>query len=125
MSLYIFFNKTNACKHQRWILYRRDSHWRRTFEVIPPISLSTPYAQSAGRIHKGFEYTRSLNPNRDSMKRMLPGLETNGGKALAFASVSATTGASQLQRLKTTFVDFDSVTDEEVLVSIRPNTKLI
>ncbi|KIJ31156.1 hypothetical protein M422DRAFT_267235 [Sphaerobolus stellatus SS14] len=33
--------------------------------------------------------------------------------------------ASQLQGLETTFVDFNSATDEEVLASIRPNTKLI
>ncbi|KIJ33818.1 hypothetical protein M422DRAFT_264108 [Sphaerobolus stellatus SS14] len=32
--------------------------------------------------------------------------------------------ASQLQRLETTFVDFDSATGEEVLVSIRPNTRV-
>ncbi|KIJ32016.1 hypothetical protein M422DRAFT_36044 [Sphaerobolus stellatus SS14] len=131
-----------------------SEHSSETGAVIPPISLSTTYAQSAVGVHKGFEYTRSLNPNRDSLERMLAGLETNGGKALAFASGSATTAtilqalgtgahvlsindvyggtfrymskvASQLQGLETTFVDFDSATDEEVLASIRPNTKLI
>ncbi|KIJ28926.1 hypothetical protein M422DRAFT_269709 [Sphaerobolus stellatus SS14] len=129
-----------------------DSHWRRTFEVIPPISLSTTYAQLTVGIYKGFEHTRSLNPNCDSLERMRAGLETNDRRALA--SISATTAtilqalgtgayvlginniyegtfrymskmASQLQGLETTFVDFNSATDEEVLASIRPNTKLI
>ncbi|KIJ27994.1 hypothetical protein M422DRAFT_270762 [Sphaerobolus stellatus SS14] len=105
---------------------------QQTFEVIPPISLSTTYAQLAVGIHKGFEHTRSLNPNCDSLERMFASLETNGRRALAFASVSATTAtilymskvASQLQGLETTFVDFNSATDEEVLASIRPNTMI-
>ncbi|KIJ30835.1 hypothetical protein M422DRAFT_267542 [Sphaerobolus stellatus SS14] len=83
---------------------------------------------------------------------MLAGLETNDRRALA--SVSTTTAtilqalgtgahvlginniyggtfrymskmASQLQGLETTFVDFNSATDEAVLASIRLNTKLI
>ncbi|KIJ25401.1 hypothetical protein M422DRAFT_273647 [Sphaerobolus stellatus SS14] len=108
-----------------------------TFKVIPPISFSTIYAQLAVGIYKGFEHTRLLSPNCDSLDRMLAGLETNGRRALALASVSATTatilqalgtGAHVLginNGLETTFVDLNSATDEEVLTSIRPNTKLI
>ncbi|KIJ31129.1 hypothetical protein M422DRAFT_267200 [Sphaerobolus stellatus SS14] len=144
LGVYTSSHKTNARKRQRWILYSHDSHWRRTFVVIPSISLSTTYAQLAVGIHKGFEHTRSLNPNCDSLERVLAGLETNGRKALALASVSATTAttlqalgmsthvlginniyggtfrymskvASQLQGLETAFVDFNSATDEELI----------
>ncbi|KIJ23752.1 hypothetical protein M422DRAFT_275610 [Sphaerobolus stellatus SS14] len=133
LFLYTSSHKTNARKRQRWILYSHDSHWGRTFAVIPAISLSTTYAQLAVSIHKGFEHTRSLNPNCDSLEWMLAGLETNGRRALAFASGSATTTTilqalgtgAHLQGLETTFVDFNSATDEEVLASIRPNIKLI
>lgn len=61
-----------------------------TGAVIPPISLSTTYAQSAVGVHKGFEYTRSGNPNREQLEQLLAGIEGGGGHALAFASGSAT-----------------------------------
>lgn len=38
--------------------------------VIPSISLSTTYAQSKVGVHKGFEYTRSSNPNRLALGKL-------------------------------------------------------
>jgi cystathionine gamma-synthase len=53
--------------------------------VVPPISLSTTFAQSAVAQHKGWEYSRSGNPTRDSLEACLASLE-GGERAFAFAS---------------------------------------
>jgi cystathionine gamma-lyase len=120
---------------------------RETGAVIPPISLSTTYKQDAIGVHKGFEYSRSSNPNRDSLERTLAALELGGGHALAFASGSSTTAtvlqslgpnahiisvndvyggtfrymsrvASENQGLETTFIDLESLSEDgEELVS--------
>ncbi|KAG1453868.1 hypothetical protein G6F56_007464 [Rhizopus delemar] len=61
-----------------------------TGAVIPPLSLSTTYKQSAAGVHTGFEYSRSGNPNRNNFEEAIAQLE--GAKyGLAFASGSATT----------------------------------
>ncbi|KAJ3044326.1 hypothetical protein HDV00_002646 [Rhizophlyctis rosea] len=61
-----------------------------TGAVIPPLSLSTTFAQSAAGIHKGYDYSRSGNPNRNAFETAVAALE--GGKyGLAFASGSNTT----------------------------------
>ena len=49
-----------------------------TGAVIPAISLSTTYKQDEVGVHKGFEYTRSANPNCAALERMLAALEDNG-----------------------------------------------
>lgn len=46
-----------------------------TGAVIPPISLSTTFHQDAVGVHKGFEYSRSLNPNRLALETLLGALE--------------------------------------------------
>ncbi|PPQ99933.1 hypothetical protein CVT24_009568 [Panaeolus cyanescens] len=74
-----------------------------TGAVIPSISLSTTYKQSAIGVHKaskpiGFEYSRSGNPNRNALEAQLASLEAGGADAIAFASGSATT-ATVLQSL--------------------------
>lgn len=69
-----------------------------TGAVIPPISLSTTYKQDEVGVHKGFEYSRSGNPNRDALERTLVGLEAGAGHAITFSSGSATT-ATILQSL--------------------------
>ncbi|KXN86831.1 Cystathionine gamma-lyase [Leucoagaricus sp. SymC.cos] len=69
-----------------------------TGAVVPPISLATTYKQDAIGVHKGFEYSRSSNPNRDALERTLASIELGGGHALAFASGSSTT-ATVLQLL--------------------------
>lgn len=46
-----------------------------TGAVMPPISLSTTYAQASPGQHKGFEYTRSHNPTRYALERCIALLE--------------------------------------------------
>ncbi|KAI8579861.1 hypothetical protein K450DRAFT_271690 [Umbelopsis ramanniana AG] len=61
-----------------------------TGAVIPPISLSTTFKQTAAGVHKGFDYSRSGNPTRNNFEDAVALLE--GGKhGLAFSSGSATT----------------------------------
>ncbi|KAF4616442.1 hypothetical protein D9613_008227 [Agrocybe pediades] len=69
-----------------------------TGAVIPSISLSTTYKQDAIGVHKGYEYSRSSNPNRDALERTLASLESGGAHGIAFSSGSATT-ATVLQTL--------------------------
>ena len=56
-----------------------------TGAVIPPISLSTTFAQDGVGNHKGYEYSRSGNPTRTAMETQIASLEeaTHG---LSFAS---------------------------------------
>ncbi|PPQ68544.1 hypothetical protein CVT26_003353 [Gymnopilus dilepis] len=125
-----------------------------TGAVIPPISLSTTYKQSGIGIHKGFEYSRSGNPNRNAFESTLASLEAGGAYGLAFASGSATTAtvlqalgpnahivsvndvyggtfryirrvAAENQGLEATFFDLESATDEEIVSAFRDNTKLV
>ncbi|TDL25034.1 hypothetical protein BD410DRAFT_766748 [Rickenella mellea] len=123
---------------------------KETGAVIPPISLSTTYAQEAVGVHKGYEYTRSGNPNRDQLEAQLTSLEAGGQFALAFSSGSATTATvlqsldrdahvlsvndvyggtfrymTKVSGLETTFLDMETADDDAILASIRPNTKLI
>ena len=46
-----------------------------TGAVVPPIFTSATYAQESPGEHKGFEYTRSHNPTRYALERMLAALE--------------------------------------------------
>lgn len=55
-------------------------HAGQTFEqvtgaVMPPIFLTTTYAQESPGVHKGFEYTRSHNPTRYALERCIARLE--------------------------------------------------
>ena len=120
-----------------------------TGAVIPPISLSTTYAQAAVGVHKGFEYTRSGNPNREQLERLLADIEEGGGHALAFASGSATTATviqslgpnahvlsvndvyggtfrymTKVSNLETSFVDLEKESDEVIFAAIKSNTKV-
>ncbi|TEB19786.1 cystathionine gamma-synthase [Coprinellus micaceus] len=63
-----------------------------TGAVIPPISLSTTFAQSSPGVHLGFEYSRSDNPNRRALEELLASIEVGGKEGLGFASGSAATG---------------------------------
>jgi cystathionine gamma-synthase len=56
-----------------------------TGAVVPPISLSTTFAQQAVGEHRGYEYSRSANPTRTALETAVAALErTDHG--LAFAS---------------------------------------
>jgi len=49
-----------------------------TGAVMPPVSLASTYAQSSPGEHKGFEYSRTHNPTRFALERMLAHLEGTG-----------------------------------------------
>jgi cystathionine gamma-lyase len=63
-----------------------------TGAVMPPVYLTSTYAQSGPGEHKGFEYSRTRNPTRDALQGCLAALES-GKHALAFASGLAATDA--------------------------------
>ncbi len=46
-----------------------------TGAVMPPVSLSTTYAQHSPGEHQGYEYTRSHNPTRYALERCIARLE--------------------------------------------------
>ncbi len=46
-----------------------------TGAVMPPVYLSSTYAQESPGVHKGFEYTRSHNPTRYALERCVARLE--------------------------------------------------
>ncbi|MCS7169690.1 MAG: PLP-dependent transferase, partial [Candidatus Kapabacteria bacterium] len=56
-----------------------------TGAVVPPIHLSSTYAQEAPGQHRGFEYSRTNNPTRQAWEKNLAALE-EGSDAIAFAS---------------------------------------
>ncbi|KAF7975388.1 hypothetical protein HWV62_9599 [Athelia sp. TMB] len=124
-----------------------------TGAVIPAISLSTTYQQTAVGEHKGFEYSRSGNPNRNALEETLASLEAGGAYALAFSSGSATTATvlqslgpgahivsvndvyggtrrymtqvAPAQGLEVDFLDLEHSSEETIIAAIKPNTKLI
>ncbi|KAG2336333.1 hypothetical protein BDR05DRAFT_1005960 [Suillus weaverae] len=125
-----------------------------TGAVIPPISLSTTYKQDKVGVHKGFEYSRSGNPNCNALECILVGLEAGTGHTITFASGSVTTAmilqslgpnahvlsvndvyggtfryltrvAKETMGIESTFVDLENATDDEVPCAMKENTKLI
>ncbi|HWE58048.1 MAG TPA: cystathionine gamma-synthase [Acidimicrobiales bacterium] len=56
-----------------------------TGAVVPPISLSTTFAQAAVGEHRGYDYARSGNPTRTALESCLADLE-GAAQGLAFAS---------------------------------------
>ena len=67
-----------------------------TGAVVPPISLSSTFAQDAVGKHSGFEYSRSGNPTRAALERHVAALE---GAAHGFAFASGLAGEDALMRL--------------------------
>ena len=53
--------------------------------VMPPVYLTSTYAQSRPGKHKGYEYSRTHNPTRTALERNLASIE-NGRFGLAFSS---------------------------------------
>ena len=56
-----------------------------TGAIMTPIYQTSTYVQKAGGIHKGYEYSRTLNPTRDALQKNLAALE-NGKFGLCFGS---------------------------------------
>jgi cystathionine beta-lyase/cystathionine gamma-synthase len=61
-----------------------------TGAVMPPIHLSSTFAQDGPGKHRGFEYSRTDNPTRRMLEHCVAALE-GGAVALAYASGSAAT----------------------------------
>jgi cystathionine gamma-synthase len=67
-----------------------------TGAVVPPISLSTTFAQEAVGDHKGFEYSRSGNPTRAALETCVASLE---GAAHGYAFASGLAAEDSVLRL--------------------------
>lgn len=56
-----------------------------TGAIMTPIYQTSTYAQESPGVHKGYEYSRTLNPTRDALQKNIAALE-NGAYGLCFAS---------------------------------------
>ena len=56
-----------------------------TGAIMTPIYQTSTYAQESPGVHKGYEYSRTLNPTRDALQKNIAALE-NGEYGLCFAS---------------------------------------
>jgi cystathionine gamma-lyase len=120
-----------------------------TGATIVPVYQTSTYTQAAVGEHKGFDYSRTINPTRLALEKQLASLE-GGAHGYAFASGMAATAAvlnllsagdhavvtddlyggtyrlftRVLERygLEFTYVDMSDI--EAVRAAIRPNTKL-
>ncbi|HEY5341717.1 MAG TPA: PLP-dependent transferase, partial [Candidatus Aquilonibacter sp.] len=63
-----------------------------TGATIVPIYQTSTYTQDAVGEHKGFDYSRTINPTRLALEKQLASLE-NGAHGYAFASGMAATAA--------------------------------
>src|SRR5215472_17013840 len=63
-----------------------------TGATIVPIFQTSTYTQAAPGVHKGFDYSRTVNPTRVALERCLASLE-NAQYGLCFASGMAATAA--------------------------------
>ena len=122
-----------------------------TGAVMPPIYVTTTYAQSSPGVHKGYDYSRTRNPTRGAWERCIADLES-GIRGFAFASGMAATstllelldagshviatedlygGSFRLferVRRRTAGHDFafvDLSNESALLAAIKPNTKMI
>ncbi len=66
-------------------IHAGQNHDSLTGAVVPPISLSTTFAQPAVGQPRGYEYARSANPTRATLEECLAALE-GAAHGLAFAS---------------------------------------
>jgi len=66
---------TNTKHFESQVIHAGQSHEPVTGAVMPPIFLSSTYAQSSPGVHSGFEYTRSHNPTRYALERCIARLE--------------------------------------------------
>jgi cystathionine gamma-lyase len=56
-----------------------------TGAIMTPIYATSTYVQQSPGVHKGYDYSRSINPTRSALERCVADLES-GSKAFAFAS---------------------------------------
>ncbi|NXI06588.1 CGL lyase, partial [Irena cyanogastra] len=77
---------------------QEPEQWR-SGAVVPPISLSTTFKQRAPGDHADYEYTRTGNPNRDILEKVVTVLD--GGerreKLMGLRSLAAADGAKHCE----------------------------
>ncbi|HTE42114.1 MAG TPA: PLP-dependent aspartate aminotransferase family protein [Steroidobacteraceae bacterium] len=122
-----------------------------TGAVMPPIYVTSTYAQTSPGVHKGYDYSRTRNPTRGAWERCIADLE-GGVRGFAFASGMAATstllelldagshivstddlygGSFRLferVRRRTAGHDFsfvDMSNEQALLAAIKPTTKLL
>jgi cystathionine gamma-lyase len=122
-----------------------------TGAVMPPIYVTSTYAQTSPGVHKGYDYSRTRNPTRGAWERCIADLE-GGIRGFAFASGMAATstllelldagshvvatddlygGSFRLfervrKRTAGHQFSFVDMTDEQALLAaMKPNTKMI
>ena len=121
-----------------------------TGATIVPIYQTTTYTQAAPGQHKGFDYSRTINPTRVALERCLAALE-NARFGLCFASGMAATAATLnllsqgdhvvavddlyggtfrlfdkvLKRYGLTFTYVDATDPSKVAAAMQPSTKLV
>ncbi|MGB8521037.1 MAG: cystathionine gamma-synthase [Candidatus Tumulicola sp.] len=121
-----------------------------TGATIVPIYQTSTYTQESVGVHKGYDYSRTVNPTRTALEKQLASLE-NGEYASAFASGVAATAAvlnalsagdhavvtddlyggtyrlfsNVLARYGLEFTYVDMTDAGAVRAAIRPNTKLL
>lgn len=62
-----------------------QKHEEATGAVMPPVFLTSTYAQSSPGVHKGYEYSRGENPTRAALESSFAAIE-NGTHGFAFSS---------------------------------------
>src|SRR5262245_14337153 len=122
-----------------------------TGAVMPPIYVTSTYAQTSPGVHKGYDYSRTRNPTRGAWERCIADLE-GGIRGFAFASGMAATstllelldsgshivatddlygGSFRLFErvrkrsagLQFTFVDMRD--EQAIIAAMRPNTRMM
>ncbi len=66
-------------------IHGRQKNEELTGAVMPPIFLSTTFAQESPGVTKGYDYSRAGNPTREALENCLASIE-NGAFAFAFSS---------------------------------------
>jgi len=67
-----------------------QQHDPSTGAVMPPVYLTSTFAQKSPGVHQGYEYSRAANPTRTALENALASIE-NGVRGLAFSSGLAAT----------------------------------
>jgi cystathionine gamma-lyase len=90
------------------VIHAGQSYEQVTGAVMPPIFLSSTYAQESPGVHKGFEYTRSHNPTRYALERCIARLEGSTLTEEQDASYGGFAFASGMAAVSTTLDLLDS-----------------
>ncbi len=90
-------------------IHAGQEHDPATGAVMPPIYLTSTYAQSSPGVHQGYDYGRSGNPTRYAWERCVADLE-NGVGGFAFASgMAATSTALELLDAGSHFIAMEEI----------------